>query len=116
MLDPNLRACLRACVRCAHACEQCADACQSEANVVMLSDFIRANRDCAQLCWTASSLIIRGSDFVGELCEICAKVCDRCAHECEKYSYRECALVCRDCADECRKREAPSEPSTGSRS
>lgn len=114
LLNPNLRACLKACVRCAHDCEQCVEACLKDENVDTLADCIRTNQDCAQLCWAASALIIRSSDFIVDLCHVCMKVCQRCAQECEKHNYWECAAICRECAEECRKVEAEIQSPTNS--
>ncbi len=106
MSEANFRSCLKACVRCAQACELCAEACLNEDNMVMMADCIRTDRDCAQLCWTASALMVRNSHFVGDLCALCAKVCDVCAEECEKHDQehcQHCAEACRECANECHK-------------
>jgi hypothetical protein len=48
----------------------------------------------------------RGSEFVHEICELCAEVCLACATECEKHPQdhcQACAKACRHCADECNR-------------
>ena len=72
----------------------------------MLTRCIQLNRDCANICLTASQLMSRDSDY-GKHLNFCAMICDACAEECEKHKNMEhcklCAQACRKCAQECRK-------------
>ncbi|MFN3159193.1 MAG: four-helix bundle copper-binding protein [Rubinisphaera brasiliensis] len=106
MSHEKFQACIEACVECAQECERCADACLSESNVAKMADCIKTDRDCAAICWTAASLMSRGSQFADSVCKLCAEICDACADECEKHEHdhcQKCAQACRNCADQCRQ-------------
>lgn len=97
---------IEACVRCAQECEYCASACLEEHEVEMLAECIRLDRDCADVCWSASAFMSRGSRFAAEVCRVCAEICDACGDECAKHKHahcQRCAEACRHCADECRQ-------------
>lgn len=101
--------CIEACNECAVACKHCASACLEGDNVKMMVRCIALDRDCALICYTASSLMAAGSDFASEICRLCAEVCHACAEECRKHNYdycRECAKACDRCAEECEKMAA----------
>jgi hypothetical protein len=105
MVHQGYRSCIDACVDCAQRCEQCASACLGEQDVGMMAECIRLDRDCAEICWTAAAYMRRGSDFLNDLCRVCAEVCDACAAECARHKLehcRRCAQACQDCAAECR--------------
>ena len=70
-----------------------------------MSDCIRLDNDCAEICWTAAGYMSRDSQFMHDICRVCAEVCDACGAECAKHEAehcRHCAEECRSCADECR--------------
>ena len=96
--------CIIACYRCAAACDHCSVACLSEEDPSAMSDCIRADMDCAQICRLAAAAMARNSDFVSSIWRLCAEICDACASICEKYEHdhcQDCAKACRACADEC---------------
>ena len=100
--------CIEACVECLVACESCSDACLDEQNIGMMTDCIRLDRDCADVCATVIRMMSRGSEDVADLCRACADQCDACANECEKHASmhehcRVCAEACRKCAAACRE-------------
>ena len=106
MSQRDYEACIEACVQCAQACEHCADACLSEKDVKKMAECIRTDRDCASMCWTTAALMGRGSQFVQDVCRVCADICERCAGQGEKHEMdhcQECATACRKCAEECRQ-------------
>jgi hypothetical protein len=48
----------------------------------------------------------RGTPFISELAEVCAKICESCGNECKKYDHehcQKCAEACLGYAEECRK-------------
>lgn len=106
MSHEHFRSCIDACVTSALECEHCAEACLHESDVSAMSECIRLDMDCAQICWMAASYMSGGSRFAHELCALCADVCEACADECrrhEKHEHcRRCAEACRRCVDECR--------------
>jgi hypothetical protein len=100
------RSCIDVCVGGAQECEHCADACLSEPDVARMTECVRLDRDCAEICWTAAAYMSRGSHFAGELCRVCAEVCDACAAECARHEVehcQRCAEACRRCAEACRR-------------
>jgi hypothetical protein len=106
MAHPQYHSCIEACVQCAQECEHCADACLKEADVSTLAERIRRDRDCAELCWTSAALMSRDSNFLDDLCRLCAEFCDLCGNECAKHDHdhcQSCAAACRHCAEECRR-------------
>lgn len=105
MSTDKIRECIEACIRCAHACEHCAQSCLSESDVTPMAACIRIDRDCAEMCWSAAAFMSRGSLFIEDVCDVCAKICDACAAECGKHDMehcQKCAEACQRCAQECR--------------
>lgn len=91
---------------CQIECEHCADACLSEENISKLSECIRLNRDCADICNLAIAYIARDSRRASSVVDLCAEICTACAEECEQHDHdhcRRCAEACRECAEACRK-------------
>ncbi len=107
MTDEALRGCIDACNDCSIDCEHCAAACLKEPDVKMLTQCIRFDLDCAEICRTAAILMARDSERAAEFCGLCADFCVSCAQECEKHAHlehcRRCAESCRRCAEECRR-------------
>ena len=101
---PNL---YRRCNSCAEACEYCATCDLCEQDVKTMASCVQINRDCANICWTASQFMSRDSQYSKQICNVCADICETCAKECERYAdmdhCQKCAQVCRRCAEECRK-------------
>lgn len=98
---------LNALTHCAAVCNHCFTACLDEADVKMLARCIKLDRDCADVCMLAASLIARGSEHGRHLLKECAEICNACAAECEKHAAmgmahcKECAEACRACAQAC---------------
>ena len=100
------KTCIEACARCVTTCEHCAAACLSEGHADHMAACIRLDRDCADMCSLAVSLMSRDSHFAHELCRLCAEVCDACGTECARHEAehcRRCAEDCHHCAEECRR-------------
>jgi len=105
MTRTEYQSCIDACLACAVACDRCAAACLAEPDVAMMARCIALDMDCASICHLAAGYMARDSEFVGELCGLCAYVCAACGEECGKHEHahcRACAEACRRCADECR--------------
>jgi hypothetical protein len=95
---------ITALLNCALACDNCFDGCLKEKEIDMLADCIRLDKDCAAMCRITASFIASGSDYAGELVDICSDVCSGCARECEKHKHdhcRICAEACRKCEEAC---------------
>ena len=98
------------CYSCAQSCTACADACLAEDMVKSLTQCIRLNLDCADVCNITGRLATRrtGSDeeMIRRMLHTCAAACRLCAEECEKHAgmhehCRICAEVCRRCLQAC---------------
>jgi hypothetical protein len=63
--------------------------------------------DCADVCETNASLMLRNSALIGRTCETCAEICESCAAECGRFlddpRIQTCAVACRRCAATCRE-------------
>ncbi|WP_291618042.1 four-helix bundle copper-binding protein [Bradyrhizobium sp.] len=97
--------CIEECYSCAQTCTSCADACLGEDKVQSLTQCIRLNMDCADICNITGRIATRrtGSDeeMIRRMLDACAAACRLCAEECEKHA--EMHEHCRICADACRR-------------
>jgi hypothetical protein len=85
--NSKYQSCIDTCNACAESCELCATSCLREEDVKMLSRCTQLDRDCATVCWTASQLMSRDSEYVKQICNICGELCDACAEECEIHQH-----------------------------
>jgi hypothetical protein len=103
---------IEACSDCAEACTICADACLHEAEVTRLTQCVRLNQDCADVCLTTGRMIARAGhadrptlqlqlQACQHACEVCAEECERHAREMDMEHCRICAEACRACAEAC---------------
>ena len=75
---------------------------------------VRTMLDCAEICATVASLLLRGSEFYARMSSVCAEVCAACAESCESIDahdkiMQQCAEICRRCATSCRRMAASRE-------
>ena len=86
--NQKYQTCIDTCNDCFESCEFCATSDLREENVKSMTRCIQLNRDCANMCMTASQFMSRDSEHSKKICAICADICDLCAEECEKiYRY-----------------------------
>lgn len=99
--------CIDECYACAQTCVSCADACLAEKMVQHLTQCIRLNLDCADICVATGAIATRrtGSNeaVVRSLLEACALACRVCGEECESHARKH--EHCRICAESCRSCE-----------
>ncbi|MGJ4899761.1 four-helix bundle copper-binding protein [Bradyrhizobium oligotrophicum] len=104
-VDDALVRCVEECYSCAQICTSCADACLGENSVARLTQCIRLNLDCADVCNVTGRLATRrtGSDqeMISRMLEACAAACRLCAEECDKHAKMH--AHCRICAESCRR-------------
>jgi len=104
----KLAVCIEACFECAQTCTACADACLAEDMVAELTQCIRFNLDCADICATTGSVLSRqtgnNAGTTRALLEACRAACQACGEECERHA--EMHEHCRVCAEACRRCEA----------
>jgi len=104
--------CIGACVICATTCAACADACLAEEMEHDLTDCIRMNLDCADICRATAQSLVRQTqpdwsllylqtDACRAACATCAAICE---HHAEMHEHcRICAEACRQCEEACDK-------------
>lgn len=99
--------CIEECFACAAACTACADACLGEEKVQPLTQCIRLNLDCADVCNAAGAVATRRTggnvSVIRMSLQACAEACRKCAQECESHAGHH--EHCRICADACRRCE-----------
>jgi hypothetical protein len=104
--------CIEECYDCANACTACADACLGEATVQQLTQCMRLNLDCADVCATTGSVATRRTGSNEEvfrlMLQACAAACRVCGEECERHAAhhehcRVCAQSCRRCEQACQE-------------
>lgn len=99
--------CLEECYACAQTCTACADACLGEQSVQQLTQCIRLDLDCADVCTATGSVATRrtGSNeqVIRQMLAACETACRLCAEECERHAGHH--EHCRICAESCRRCE-----------
>ena len=106
-LSQEMRACAEECFRCHAACEE------TQAHCIMMGgrhtepQHLNTLADCAKICETSASFLLRMSDLHPQVCRVCAEACDRCARSCEETdrndeTMRHCIEACRRCEKSCR--------------
>lgn len=105
-INNDLLRSIEACYDCAQACTACADACLAEEEVRQLTQCIRLNLDCADVCFTTGALASRrtGTDesLLKSMLEVCSQACHRSGEECQRHADKHehckvCADVCQQC-------------------
>ncbi len=82
---------------CAAACHRCSAECLAH-DASMMSDCIKTDMDCADICTMTATFLARNSKHGNHLLAECIEICTACAKECEKHDQQHC----RDCAEICR--------------
>ncbi|WP_149536721.1 four-helix bundle copper-binding protein [Siccirubricoccus phaeus] len=99
--------CLEECYSCAQTCTSCADACLGEQMVQQLTQCIRLNLDCADVCAAAGSIATRrtgsNEELIRQMLTACETACRLCGEECERHASQH--AHCRICAESCRRCE-----------
>jgi len=102
--------CIGACVICSTTCTACADACLAEGMEQELTECIRTNLDCAEICRATAQTLVRQTmpdwsllslqtDACRAACVICAKICEQHAAMHEHCGI--CAEACHQCEAAC---------------
>lgn len=100
-MDNTLTTFVQRAINCQFACNMCFDACLEEDDVKMLTDCIRYDRECADICGIAVDFVSRKGTITQELLEACIKSCETCAEECEKHAHMQHCLDCAEACNEC---------------
>ena len=102
----QMLACIQNCQDCHRACLQTLAYCMKQGGRHAAPEHLRLLMDCADVCLTSASFMIRGSALHVHTCAACAAVCERCAEDCAEMGddprMRALADTCRHCAESCR--------------
>jgi hypothetical protein len=102
----RLAACIETCRQCHQTCLETVSHCLSLGGRHADPAHIRLLMDCAEICQTSASFMIRDSEWLDLTCAACSEVCARCSEDCESMAEGDgqmiaCAAVCRRCAESC---------------
>ena len=110
-MNEALIRCIDECYDCAQTCVSCADACLGEPMVQQLTQCIRLNLDCADICAAAGSVATRrtgsNEEVIRRMLDTCGIACRLCGDECRRHAAqhehcRVCAEACDRCHEACR--------------
>lgn len=111
-VDQALMSCIEECYDCGRSCIACADACMGEPDIKELTQCIRINLDCADMCFATGAAATRrtapNNELLRSMMESCVIACRLCAEECERHAEhhehcRLCAEACRRCEQACQR-------------
>lgn len=102
--------CLEDCLNCYRVCTETLSHGWQLGGRYAEAAHLRLLADCADICQTSASFLMRGSERHASLCAVCAEICTRCAEQCERFADDEwmkvCASACRHCAESCQTMSA----------
>jgi len=102
--------CIEECYNCAQTCTSCADACLGEEMVQPLTQCIRLNLDCADVCAATGAIASRrtgsNEEVIRQMLTAYETACRLCGEECGRHAElhehcRVCAEACRQCQKAC---------------
>lgn len=71
------------------------------------ADLLALMLDCASMCQTTGTALLRGGEHYRVLVGACARLCELCARRCEAFGrdaqFRRCVASCLRCARSCRE-------------
>jgi hypothetical protein len=106
-LSKDLQQCIEECLNCYSLCEQTAQHCVEMGGKHAEANHIRTLRDCAEICATSASFMLRDSKLHTRTCAVCAEVCRACERECRRIGddqlMQQCADACASCAKSCER-------------
>ncbi|TAK07621.1 MAG: four-helix bundle copper-binding protein [Candidatus Manganitrophaceae bacterium] len=106
-MSKEMEQCIQNCLDCYRVCLQAVTYCLQMGGKHAAADHIRLLFDCAEICQTSASFMLRYSDLHGQTCAVCAEVCERCAESCEQFGedalMKACSQACRRSAASCQK-------------
>lgn len=104
-MTEEMAGCISDCLDCQQVCMETVMHCLNMGGQHAEPGHIRLLLDCAEVCQTAATLMMRESQFHVKMCRLCAEVCRRCAEDCQKFgsdpNMLDCAKRCRKCAESC---------------
>ena len=99
-----LHQCVDACASCAHIClDMAMSTCLEAGGEHIEPKHFRLMIACAEICRSASAVMLTGVEQHRSVCAACAEICEACAMSCEQVGgMQECVYACRRCAKSCR--------------
>ncbi|WP_437316163.1 four-helix bundle copper-binding protein [Sorangium sp. So ce385] len=68
---------------------------------------LRLMQDCAEICETTATMLLRSSPQHNQVTAACASICELCAQNCDRFTgdaqMKACADECRRCAAACQQ-------------
>jgi len=101
----SMQACIDACLATSRLCMETTRHSLQKGGAHAAPGHIAILLDCADLCQSTATSMMRGSPIHAVLCDACAKACEACSEDCaslDEEQMQRCAASCRDCAASCR--------------
>lgn len=109
--NQDMQGCILDCQNCHRVCLDTLQYCLEMGGPHAEASHIQTLLDCAEICATSVTFMLRGSSLHRRTCGVCAEVCGRCADDCESFGEDEkiqaCAEMCRRCAASCQRMATP---------
>ena len=104
-MSKEMQQCIADCGQCAHVCfETAMHHCLEVGGEHVEPRHFRLMMACAEICKTASSVMITGIEEHKAVCGACADICKACGDNCEQVGdMSDCVEVCRRCEESCRQ-------------
>lgn len=106
-MSKDMAQCAQECLTCHSICLTTVQHCLEKGGKHATPGHIRTLMDCAEICRTSASFLLRGSRFHARTCAVCAEVCRACEESCRAIGddamMQQCAEACRRCAESCQR-------------
>ncbi len=107
----EMQECINECTRCHAVCLSTVQHCLEMGGKHADPAHIGLLLDCAEICQTTATFMLRGSERHQLTCRVCADICRACAESCERMgkgdeTMQECAQECRRCQESCERMAA----------
>ncbi|WP_437607989.1 four-helix bundle copper-binding protein [Sorangium sp. So ce834] len=93
--------------RCQSICVQSIQHCLQMGGSHVEPSHMRLLQDCAEICATTGTMLLRGSPQHSQVTAACASICELCAQSCDRFTgdaqMKACADECRRCAAACQQ-------------
>lgn len=104
--DSDISRCINNCIACERTCLETFQYCAEQKGTAFSGKHLSLLQYCVDACQLTTELLIGGSEFSHQACELTLEICHANAIECERYQddkiFAYCAEICRDCAESCR--------------
>ncbi|GHG67205.1 four-helix bundle copper-binding protein [Comamonas sp. JC664] len=104
-VDTDMRQCIEDCLACHRVCLETLTYCLEQGGEHAEAKHLRLLMDCAEMCQTGASFMLRGSELQTRTCFACSEVCARCAESCARLGkdprMKACADLCARCSGSC---------------